>query len=276
MQQAEVDELVQSIPGDLHRHVASGRGEGRIVVVARYHGQPPEYPPGGVCELLVRHPERGCDLQITGLELIQPVLLVRQPGRQFGGIPAWAADQPVPCDPQRQRHALAQSGKLVECRFLIAGGTLAQNPRQQFLGLRQRKGSEGEPAYTFQASQRPLRAVISARLSPSPGSSGRTCSSDPALSSTTRRLPVPQQRPVHRSTSNINLMSGAATVRSLLEVTYAAPLGPLPLLLRALERRLPAAAFEDRAEVGVVLAAAGSSDSRGERHHRGDRGPVAG
>jgi sirohydrochlorin ferrochelatase len=43
-------------------------------------------------------------------------------------------------------------------------------------------------------------------------------------------------------------------------VTYAAPLGPHPLLLRALERRLPAAALEDPAEVGVVLAAAGSSD----------------
>ena len=96
MQQAEVDELVQSIPGDLHRHLAHGRGEGRVVVVTRYHGQPPEYPPGRVCELLVRHPERACNLQITGLELIQPVLLVRQPGRQFGGIPAWAANQPVP------------------------------------------------------------------------------------------------------------------------------------------------------------------------------------
>jgi sirohydrochlorin ferrochelatase len=41
-------------------------------------------------------------------------------------------------------------------------------------------------------------------------------------------------------------------------ITYGDPLGPHPLLLRALERRLPP--LEDHAEVGVVLAAAGSSD----------------
>ena len=43
-------------------------------------------------------------------------------------------------------------------------------------------------------------------------------------------------------------------------ITYGDPLGPHPLLLRALERRLPSAAFQNPAEVGVVLAAAGSSD----------------
>jgi sirohydrochlorin ferrochelatase len=48
--------------------------------------------------------------------------------------------------------------------------------------------------------------------------------------------------------------------RTRRQVTYAAPLGPHPLLLRALERRLPAVAWQDPAEVGVVLAAAGSSD----------------
>ena len=42
--------------------------------------------------------------------------------------------------------------------------------------------------------------------------------------------------------------------------TYGEPLGPHPLLLRALERRLPEVAFGERAETGVVLAAAGSSD----------------
>jgi sirohydrochlorin ferrochelatase len=41
---------------------------------------------------------------------------------------------------------------------------------------------------------------------------------------------------------------------------YGEPLGPHPLLLRALERRLPGTAFEDPARTGVVLAAAGSSD----------------
>jgi sirohydrochlorin ferrochelatase len=48
-----------------------------------------------------------------------------------------------------------------------------------------------------------------------------------------------------------------------LRVSYGAPLGPHPLLLRALERRLAEAdpaAFEDPARTAVVLAAAGSSD----------------
>ena len=48
-----------------------------------------------------------------------------------------------------------------------------------------------------------------------------------------------------------------------LHVRYGAPLGPHPLLLRALERRLAQAdlgALEDPARTGVVLAAAGSSD----------------
>jgi sirohydrochlorin ferrochelatase len=48
--------------------------------------------------------------------------------------------------------------------------------------------------------------------------------------------------------------------RTRVRVTYGEPLGPHPLLLRALERRLPSAAFQNPAEVGVVLAAAGSSD----------------
>ena len=43
-------------------------------------------------------------------------------------------------------------------------------------------------------------------------------------------------------------------------MTYGEPLGPHPLLLRALERRLPEAALQNPAEVAVVLAAAGSSD----------------
>jgi sirohydrochlorin ferrochelatase len=43
-------------------------------------------------------------------------------------------------------------------------------------------------------------------------------------------------------------------------ITYGQPLGPHPLLLRALERRLPPTALQNPAEVGVVLAAAGSSD----------------
>jgi sirohydrochlorin ferrochelatase len=48
-----------------------------------------------------------------------------------------------------------------------------------------------------------------------------------------------------------------------LRVTYGAPLGPHPLLMRALQRRLAEAdpgVLEDPARTGVVLAAAGSSD----------------
>jgi sirohydrochlorin ferrochelatase len=43
-------------------------------------------------------------------------------------------------------------------------------------------------------------------------------------------------------------------------VTYGDTLGPHPLLLSALERRLPPEARQDPADVAVVLASAGSSD----------------
>ena len=48
--------------------------------------------------------------------------------------------------------------------------------------------------------------------------------------------------------------------RTGVRVRYGEPLGPHPLLLRALERRLPETALQNPAETGVVLAAAGSSD----------------
>ena len=51
-----------------------------------------------------------------------------------------------------------------------------------------------------------------------------------------------------------------ARVSTGAQVTYGEPLGPHPLLLRALERRLPETARQNPAETGVVLAAAGSSD----------------
>jgi sirohydrochlorin ferrochelatase len=51
-----------------------------------------------------------------------------------------------------------------------------------------------------------------------------------------------------------------ARVTGSRRVTYGQPLGPHPLLLRALERHLPPSALQNPAEVGVVLAAAGSSD----------------
>jgi sirohydrochlorin ferrochelatase len=51
-----------------------------------------------------------------------------------------------------------------------------------------------------------------------------------------------------------------ARVSTGARITYGDPLGPHPLLLRALERRLPEEALQNPAETGVVLAAAGSSD----------------
>jgi sirohydrochlorin ferrochelatase len=67
-------------------------------------------------------------------------------------------------------------------------------------------------------------------------------------------LPLLLTAAYHSKTDLPRLLARAA------RVTYGEPLGPHPLLLRALERRLPAAALENPAEVGVVLAAAGSSD----------------
>jgi sirohydrochlorin ferrochelatase len=56
----------------------------------------------------------------------------------------------------------------------------------------------------------------------------------------------------------------ARTAHPRLDVSYGPPLGPHPLLLRALDRRLgeiPGAVTFDPSETAVVLAAAGSSDS---------------
>ena len=71
-------------------------------------------------------------------------------------------------------------------------------------------------------------------------------------------LPLLLTAAYHSKTDIPRVLARAGTAR--LNVTYGAPLGPHPLLLRALERRLPETAFEDPAETGVVLAAAGSSD----------------
>ena len=63
----------------------------------------------------------------------------------------------------------------------------------------------------------------------------------------------------YHSKTEIPRVLASSQVR-LLRVSCGAPLGPHPLLLRALERRMPSVAFENAAETGVVLAAAGSSD----------------
>jgi sirohydrochlorin ferrochelatase len=63
--------------------------------------------------------------------------------------------------------------------------------------------------------------------------------------------------------SKIDIPRALARAGTRARVTYGEPLGPHPLLLRALERRLAEAdpaAPEAHAHTGVVLAAAGSSD----------------
>ena len=71
-------------------------------------------------------------------------------------------------------------------------------------------------------------------------------------------LPLLLTAAYHSKIDIPRVLARAGTAR--LNVTYGAPLGPHPLLLRALERRLPETAFENPAQTGVVLAAAGSSD----------------
>jgi sirohydrochlorin ferrochelatase len=70
----------------------------------------------------------------------------------------------------------------------------------------------------------------------------------------------------YHSKTDIPRVLARTGARGGAQVTYGATLGPHPLLLDALERRLaeadPAALEADPAEVGVVLAAAGSSDPR--------------
>jgi sirohydrochlorin ferrochelatase len=70
-------------------------------------------------------------------------------------------------------------------------------------------------------------------------------------------LPLLLSAAYHSKTDIPRLLARVGAGR---RITYGAPLGPHPLLLRALERCLPAAAFGNPAETGVVLAAAGSSD----------------
>jgi sirohydrochlorin ferrochelatase len=70
-------------------------------------------------------------------------------------------------------------------------------------------------------------------------------------------LPLLLSAAYHSKTDIPRLLARVGAGR---RITYGEPLGPHPSLLRALERRLPEAAFGNPAETGVVLAAAGSSD----------------
>ena len=74
-------------------------------------------------------------------------------------------------------------------------------------------------------------------------------------------LPLLLTAAYHTKTDIPRVLAGSQVRR--LRVRYGAPLGPHPLLLRALERRMAEvdpAALEGPERTGVVLAAAGSSD----------------
>ncbi len=77
-----------------------------------------------------------------------------------------------------------------------------------------------------------------------------------------RVLPVLLTAAYHSKSDIPRMLARASSDFPRLRVSYGATLGPHPLLLRALERRLSKAdpAGGDRARTGVVLASAGSSD----------------
>jgi sirohydrochlorin ferrochelatase len=77
-------------------------------------------------------------------------------------------------------------------------------------------------------------------------------------------LPLLLTAAYHSKTDIPRVLAGGRAPRP--RISYGAPLGPHPLLLRALERRLAEAdpaALEAPERTGVVLAAAGSSDPEG-------------
>lgn len=76
-------------------------------------------------------------------------------------------------------------------------------------------------------------------------------------------LPLLLTAAYHSKADIPGVLREAHTSRPRLAVSYGRPLGPHPLLLRALERRLaevPGTADLDARQTAVVLAAAGSSD----------------
>jgi sirohydrochlorin ferrochelatase len=78
-----------------------------------------------------------------------------------------------------------------------------------------------------------------------------------------RVLPLLLTAAYHSKTDIPRMLGGVSREFPRLQVSYGATLGPHPLLLRALERRLAEkeeTGGSDPASTGVVLAAAGSSD----------------
>jgi sirohydrochlorin ferrochelatase len=98
-----------------------------------------------------------------------------------------------------------------------------------------------------------LRIAYLAHAAPSVPQVMRTFGPDAQV----RVLPLLLTAAYHSKTDIPRVLARVSTGA---RVTYGEPLGPHPLLLRALERRLPETALQNPAETGVVLAAAGSSD----------------
>ena len=87
-------------------------------------------------------------------------------------------------------------------------------------------------------------------------------------------LPLLLTAAYHSKTDIPRVLARAGTAR--LNVTYGAPLGPHPLLLRALERRLPEAALAESGRDRRGPRGGRIERPGGERHHRGPGRAVAG
>jgi sirohydrochlorin ferrochelatase len=138
---------------------------------------------------------------------------------------------------------------------LVAAAHGSQDPRaaatvEALLGLvRRRAADRGYPGLD-------VRAAYLGHAAPSLGQ---------ALGSLDRPavvLPLLLTAAYHSKADIPGLLREVRTARPRLELTYGRPLGPHPLLLEALDRRLAEAAGgePEPGEVAVVLAAAGSSD----------------
>ncbi|MER5932422.1 hypothetical protein [Streptomyces sp. NPDC002054] len=155
VEQAEVDEPVEGGPGILYGYPGGEGCQGGVEVRCGYGGESAEHPPGGVAELLVRHGEGSGDLEIAGLELIQPAVLALQPCREIGGVPSGPAGQPVPDDPQGQRQTAAQFGQPGMRPIPAECHVFAQDPGQKLYRLLQRQWSQDEPSDALQPGEQP-------------------------------------------------------------------------------------------------------------------------
>jgi sirohydrochlorin ferrochelatase len=123
---------------------------------------------------------------------------------------------------------------------------------------RQRAETAGFPGLDVRAAYLGHAAPSLAQALAAAGSDGHRDHSEAVV------LPLLLTAAYHSKADIPGVLREARTAHPRLAVSYGRPLGPHPLLLRALERRLgeiPGGVTFDPGETAVVLAAAGSSDS---------------